>query len=167
LREDNILTHSASEPYDAVLCRGVLNDLTETQDRASALEAFARLLRPAGILILDVREWGATVERKTKQPIVEKQVTTTRGALSFWSSARLDRTRQLLCISERHTLRSDRGENVSSYDFTMRCSTKDELSTNLLEGGFLPLEYFGGYDASCNVGATDRLVVVASRAISP
>ena len=167
LREDNILTHSVSEPYDAVLCRGVLNDFTESQDRATAFEVFARALRPAGILILDVREWAATLDRKTKQPIVEKQIITTRGALSFWSSARPDRTRQLLCITERHTLRSERGENVSSYDFAMRCWTKDELNTNLLESGFVPLEYFGGYHASCDVGATDRLVVVAANETAP
>ena len=44
-----------------------------------------------------MREWAATIDRKTKHPIVEKQIITTRGALSFWSAARLDRTRQLLC----------------------------------------------------------------------
>jgi len=167
LREDDILTHSVSEPYDAVLCRGVLNDFTESQDRAEAFEVFARALRPGGILILDVREWAATVDRKTRQPIVEKRIITTRGALSYWSSARLDRTRQLLRITERHTLTSERGENVSRYDFAMRCWTKDELSINLLESGFVPLECFGGYDALCDVGATDRLVVVAVHETAP
>src|SRR5262249_54065128 len=47
--------------------------------------ALARTLRPHGALILDVREWGASAERKTREPIFRKRVSTDRGELTFTS----------------------------------------------------------------------------------
>ncbi len=55
---DDICDPTLTGPYDAITCRGVLNDLTTDKERDAALHAFARLLRPGGLLILDVREAG-------------------------------------------------------------------------------------------------------------
>ena len=52
----DILTPPTAE-YDAVLCRGVLNDLIETEQRDAAFAAFAGTLRAGGVLIVDVRDW--------------------------------------------------------------------------------------------------------------
>jgi SAM-dependent methyltransferase len=52
--------------YDGILCRGVLNDFVGEDARRSVFAVFARALRPAGVLILDVREWAATQDRVSK-----------------------------------------------------------------------------------------------------
>lgn len=59
--------------YDAILCRGVLNDVLEDDERDRVLGGFARALRPSGVLILDVREWEASAERKTGSPSSERE----------------------------------------------------------------------------------------------
>jgi SAM-dependent methyltransferase len=76
--------------YAAILCRGVLNDIIDDDRRDAVFAAFARTLRPHGALILDVREWGASAERKTREPLFRKRVSTDRGELTFTSITELD-----------------------------------------------------------------------------
>ena len=64
---------------DAILCRGVLNDLTGDEDRKRTFLNFASSLREGGSVILDVREWEASVHRKDKEPVFERSVETSRG----------------------------------------------------------------------------------------
>ena len=45
-----------SARYDAILCRGVLNDFVEPGARRDVFFAFAHALRPGGVLVLDVCE---------------------------------------------------------------------------------------------------------------
>jgi SAM-dependent methyltransferase len=149
--------------FDAVLCRGVLNDLLDDASRAAALTACARALRPGGLLVMDVREWHASVSRKTHDPVLEKTVNTPRGALTFRSVTRLDHATRRLNISERHVLKTFGGEeHVTEYDFVMRCWTLEELQSRLTAAGFESVEYFGGYDPRAVVGETDRVVCVAA-----
>ncbi len=56
----DICSMSLNETFDAVTCRGVLNDLVEDEERDRALHTFARLTAARGILILDVREHDAS-----------------------------------------------------------------------------------------------------------
>ena len=65
--------------YDAILCRGVLNDLVDTGSREAVFSSFTGALRPGGLLILDVREWEATQDRKQREPLFRKSVETDRG----------------------------------------------------------------------------------------
>src|SRR5262245_57815775 len=102
--------------YAAILCRGVLNDLIDDDRRDAVFAAFARALRPNGALILDVREWGASVKRKTREPVFRKRVSTDRGELTFTSITELDAERRLLLISERHELVGRGDESVSDYE---------------------------------------------------
>src|SRR5262249_39759608 len=95
------LSHSSN---DAVLCRGVLNDVVEDDDRRSAFEAFARAVRGGGVLILDVREWEATAARKDREPLFRKRVDTDRGRLTFTSVTDLDPPTRRLLVKETHTL---------------------------------------------------------------
>jgi len=60
--------------YDAILCRGVLNDLINDQSRQEVFFSFARALRKGGLLVLDVREWNASALRKEREPIFEKTI---------------------------------------------------------------------------------------------
>ena len=147
--------------FDAILCRGVLNDLVEDQDRKAVLVAFANALRPGGVLILDVREWEASAERKAREPVFRKSVSTGRGTLTFSSVTELDPATRRLLLSERHTLVEDGQERTSDYQFVMRCWTPRELQSCLTIAGFNKIAYFGAYDDAVEAGRTDRLVAVA------
>ena len=147
--------------YDGILCRGVLNDLLDDDARLSVFAAFAAALRRPGVLILDVREWQATRDRKQREPIFRKRVLTDRGELTFTSTTELDPERQQLLLSETHTLVNDAGEHSSDYRFVMRCWTRSELESALVRSGFGSLAYFAAYDPAVDAGATDRLVAVA------
>lgn len=149
--------------YDAILCRGVLNDLLDDDEREGAFAGFARALRPAGVLILDVREWETSAERKSREPVFSKTVSTDRGALTFTSVTEVDTENRRLLLSERHTLRNDAREQICDYQFVMRCWTVDELETVLRGNGFGSVRYFGAYDALVELGCTDRVVAVAQR----
>jgi SAM-dependent methyltransferase len=149
--------------YDAILCRGVLNDFVDDESREAVLATFARALRPSGVLILDVREWEASAARKAREPVFKKSVDTDRGTLTFTSVTELDRENRRLILSERHTLIEDGQERSLDYRFVMRCWTRRELESGLTQNGFSHVACFGAYDPTVPVGATDRLVAVAKR----
>lgn len=149
--------------YHGILCRGVLNDFVNDDARLSVFAAFGRALQPGGVLILDVREWEATRDRKRRDPVFRKSVDTNRGRLTFTSTTELDPERRQLLLSETHTLVDAAGEHSSHYRFVMRCWTRSELDSALERGGFRTVEYFGAYDPAILAGATDRVVAVAQR----
>lgn len=150
-----------SRRYDAILCRGVLNDFLDDEGRETVLRTVARALRPAGVLILDVREWETSASRKTREPVFKKSVETDRGKLTFTSVTELDRENRQLVLSERHTLIRDSQEQASDYQFVMRCWTRGELQAGLRKSGFSSVDYFGAYDHAVDSRATDRIVAVA------
>jgi SAM-dependent methyltransferase len=156
----DILTLTASK-YDAILCRGVLNDLVEDDARRSAFASFARTLRAGGVLILDVRDWDATAARKAREPLFRKRVDTHRGKPTFTSVTELDAPTRRLLVRERHTLEVDGRERSSDHEFVMRCWTPAELQSLLRLSGFRSVAYFGAYDPALPHGITDRLVAVA------
>jgi ubiquinone/menaquinone biosynthesis C-methylase UbiE len=147
--------------YDAVLCRGVLNDLIDANDRQSAFRSFARVLRQGGVLVLDVREWEATATRKAREPLFRKRVETDRGRLTFTSVTELDVDNHMLLVRESHSLEVSGEERTSDYEFVMRCWTPAEVHSVLEHSGFGNISYFGAYDPAVSPGATDRLVAVA------
>ncbi len=159
----DLTTLPPAPQYDAILCRGVLNDLVDDQTRRNAFQAFARALVPGGALVLDVRDWEATARRKTREPVHEKTVQTVHGTLTFRSQTRLDHATRRLLITERHVLTSDGRTTSADYDFVMRCWTRDELDALVAAAGFTAVEYRAGFDRASPVGSTDRLVVVASQ----
>jgi len=155
------ITVSPTARYDAILCRGVLNDIIDDDRRDAAIAAFARTLRPNGALILDVREWGPSAERKAREPLFRKRVSTDRGELTFTSVTELDAEHRLLLISERHELVWRGDVRVSDHQFVMRCWEREELDRLFTRHGFGNVHYFGAYDHRVALGATDRLVAVA------
>lgn len=161
----DLLDLPAEARFGGLLCRGVLNDLLDGRSRGRAFSSFAGALRGGGAVVLDVREWEASARRKIGEPVSEKTVETPRGRLTFRSVTRVDPGTRRLLVEERHTLRHAGGaETVASYDFQMRCWTREELETRMSRAGFGGFEFYGGYDAGEPAGATDRLVCVASRA---
>jgi len=149
--------------YDGILCRGVLNDIIDNRRRDAVFSAFAKALRPNGALILDVREWDASAQRKAREPVFRKRVSTEHGELTFTSVTTLDPDNHQLLLSERHALVAEGGERVSDYHFVMRCWERDELDVLLARHGFGKVSYFGAYDPGIQIGATDRIVAVAQR----
>jgi 2-polyprenyl-3-methyl-5-hydroxy-6-metoxy-1,4-benzoquinol methylase len=157
------ITRLPKSRYAAILCRGVLNDVIDDAARNAVFAAFAEALQSNGVLILDVREWAASAERKIREPLFRKRVSTDRGELTFTSVTALDPGRRQLLISERHELIDKDGDHVSDYRFVMRCWDREELNVLLSRHGFGKISCFGAYDAGVAIGATDRLIVVAQR----
>jgi len=149
--------------YDAILCRGVLNDVIDDGSRNASFATFADGLRSGGLIVLDVREWHATSRRKALHPVYEHTVETERGRLSFRSTTILHPDTRTLHIHEEHRLDEDGTSGISEYEFAMRCWTHDELEQTLLCHHLVPQIWLGGFDSSVPCGATDRLVVVAQR----
>jgi SAM-dependent methyltransferase len=149
--------------YDAILCRGVLNDIISDAERRAVFDQFVQVLQPTGVLILDVREWDSTAERKAREPVFRRRVSTDRGELTFTSVTALDPEHRRLVISEQHALVDDGQERVADCQFVMRCWTSNELRSTLARCGFGSVAYFGAYDARVEAGVTDRLVAVAQR----
>lgn len=159
----DLTTPPPAPQYEAILCRGVLNDLVDDQTRRNALHAFARALVHGGALVVDVREWEATARRKTREPVHERTVQTEHGTLTFRSETRLDHPTRRLLITERHVLTSPGRTASADYHFVMRCWTRDELEALVAAAGFIAVAYQASFDRAAPVGSTDRLVVVASR----
>ena len=147
---------------DAILCRGVLNDLTDDASRRAVFSSFADMMRRDGVLVLDVREWEATVARKMTHPVFEREVETARGRLRFRSVTKLQPETRTLVVSETHELASSSGPVAGSCTFVMRCWTQEELDARLTDAGFHTMQYFGDYDSSKALGSGDRIVAVAS-----
>jgi hypothetical protein len=114
------------------------------------------------VLLLDVRDWDATVTGKTARPSSEKRVTTPRGLLVFRSVTRLEPATRRLLVSERHTLTTGAGETVADHEFVMRCWSREELQRRFGPAGFGRIEYSSTYDDTQPLGAGDRIVAVAS-----
>jgi hypothetical protein len=104
------------------------------------------------------------VERKAREPLFRKRVSTERGELTFTSVTALDHETRRLLIAERHELVSGTENPVSDYNFVMRCWEQDELNALLARHRFGEVSYFGAYDPGLPAGASDRLVVVAQGA---
>jgi 2-polyprenyl-3-methyl-5-hydroxy-6-metoxy-1,4-benzoquinol methylase len=149
--------------YDAIVCRGVLNDVLGEAERAAVLGAFGRALRPGGVLLLDAREWEGSVARKTGEPVTERRVATPRGTLRYRSVTRPDPAARRLLVSERHTLTSAGGERTAEHELVMQCWTVEELRAGLEAAGFEAFERVDGYVAGSAAGFEDRIVALASR----
>lgn len=147
--------------FDAILCRGVLNDLTSTDARRGAFSSFAKSLCKGGVLMLDVRKWESTAARKTSNPITEKAAQTEKGQLVFRNVAALQPETHSLLISETYELHSSAGREMDTFNFVMKCWTQEELGGDLSAAGFDEIEYFGDYDGARPIGSTDHLVAFA------
>ena len=125
-----------TEPFDAAVCRGVLNDLIADEDRAAVLVGLRRALRRRGVFVTDVRDWDASIVHYRDQPVFERAVDTPRGRLEFRSETALERAAHTLRIHERIRV----GTKEESFDFAMRCWTAAELEAALRAAGFDAIE---------------------------
>ncbi len=157
----DLLTWQPDAPVDAVLCRGVLNDLLEDGERAGALAAFAAWLRPGGVLVADVRDWGATAGRYAAAPApVERTGERDGRSVRFTSETSLDRARHMLLVRERYVATAGGAPIERTAVFAMRCWSAAELRERAAGAGFAAVDVRDGPDAGA---ARDRLVLVARR----
>jgi SAM-dependent methyltransferase len=162
----DILALPASQ-YDAILCRGVLDDLVVAGDRQSVFRVFRRALKPEGVLVLDVCEWHGTAERRVREPLFRKSVATERGTLTFISVTDLDMEGRRLLVTERYVLEAHGRERERAYESVSQGWTREELDGCFRRAGFGRITYFGAYTGSIAAGATDRLVAVAQPLRTP
>lgn len=145
--------------YDAVTCRGVLNDMTTDEERESAIASLTGCLRPGGLLFVDVREEKAARQRAdggTRRVVGrpgehEELRFITR---TTWRDG-------LIRVEERYEfVVGGRIERESTYDFTMRPWSRGELSSVLRRNGMRTIDITDGVGRR----TADRLFVVASSA---
>ncbi|HYL75304.1 MAG TPA: class I SAM-dependent methyltransferase [Bryobacteraceae bacterium] len=163
----NLLEASFPIPFDAILCRGVLNDFVDDSARRTVFQNFSTWLRPGGLLVFDVREWTRTLDRYRRNPSHRRTVALPDGVLAFESETGLNVELRQLHIRERFDVEQAGVRTITENDFTMRCWTPNEIASCLSATGLdeiaTPTTY-GDQDRAWS----DRLVLVArKRAPSP
>jgi 2-polyprenyl-3-methyl-5-hydroxy-6-metoxy-1,4-benzoquinol methylase len=156
----DLLEASFPSLFDAVLCRGVLNDFVEDGERSSIFRKFATWLRPSGILIFDVRDWTKTVERYTKGLLHQRTVKLSTGTLEFCSKTVLDMESRQLRIRERFDFERGGAHTWTENDFVMRCWTGSEIAFHLSEAGLDEIATHSNYGED-DAAWSDRLVAIA------
>jgi SAM-dependent methyltransferase len=126
----DLRTWRPAEPFDGALCRGVLNDLTEDDDRQAAMDNLFRMLRPGGLLVLGVRELERTRARYKHEPIVTRSA---EGAF-FRSEGRF--LGDIVIVEETISSEDARADN----EFRMRPWTMSELDERGKTAGFGRIE---------------------------
>jgi SAM-dependent methyltransferase len=147
---------SVSRTYEAVMCRGVLNDMTTDAERDAVLRSLRGALSEGGLLMLDVRE--ADASRRRADGVSRRQTAGlgSRGVLEFTSTVTWDAG--FLHVEEDYELRTlGSPADHRRFDFVMRPWSAQEIRERLTAAGF------GRVDIGPGVGRTtgDRLFVVA------
>jgi SAM-dependent methyltransferase len=116
--------------FDAILCRGVLNDLLTDAEREQAVLRFAQVLKPGGVLLLDVRDWVKTTGRFRSQSPRRRLVSLPNGQeLHFTYETMLEPATQQMVISETFECQRGGEADAENYvtEFRMRCWSEQEL----------------------------------------
>lgn len=152
----DLCTLASSVTYQAVTCRGVLNDMTADAERNAVLQSFRRVLSNDGILVLDVRESEASRRRADGVPRHRTADLGARGVLEFTSSSTWDAG--LLRVAEDYTLRRPGLPAAHQhFAFAMRPWTTAEVSERLMAAGFRRIDMRPGVGRATG----DRLFVTA------
>ena len=142
--------------YQAVTCRGVLNDMTTDAERDTALRSLRGALSDGGVLILDVRESESSRRRADGVPRHRTADLGASGVLHFTSTVTWEAG--FLHVVEDYKLRMPGAPaEHRRFDFVMRPWNAQEVRERLTAAGFARVEVGPG------VGRTtgDRLFVVA------
>jgi SAM-dependent methyltransferase len=160
----DLLEASFPSLFDVVLCRGVLNDFLEDDERSSIFNKFGTWLRPGGILIFDVREWTKTLERYTEGLPHRRKIELSTGSLEFRSKTILEMESRQLRIRERFDLDRGGAHTSTENDFVMKCWTASEITFHLSEAGLDEISTHSNY-GEADPAWSDRLVVVALKRV--
>jgi SAM-dependent methyltransferase len=147
---------TVSGRYQAVTCRGVLNDMTTDAERDAALRGLRGALSDGGLLLLDVRESEGSRRRADGVSRHKTVGLGARGALEFTSTVTSEAG--FLHVVEDYTLRRPGSPaDHRRFEFVMRPWSTQEMRERLTATGFSRIEVGPG------VGRTtgDRLFVSA------
>lgn len=154
----DICNLSIDERFDAIICRGVLNDLVSDSERQLALDSFARTLLPNGLLVIDVREAAAS-ELRADGRTRQSEVFLPDGSQLVFTSTPHWRE-GLIDVEEAYDLSAPGGAlTAHSYSFQMKPWTTDELHERLERSGFDRITIQPGVGRR----VPDRLLVVARK----
>jgi hypothetical protein len=129
----------AARGYQAVTCRGVLNDMTIATERDAVLRAFAGALSDGGMLVLDVREPDGSRRRADGVRRQRAGDLGARGILEVASTVTWETG--LLHVVEDYQLRTPGAPaNHRRFDFTMRPSSPRKIRERLTVPGFSRIE---------------------------
>ena len=162
-RVGDILRLEPTGDFDAVLCRGVLNDVTDEADRGTAIESLARSLRPGGALILDVRDLRGSIERVTREPLVEHRVQIGDRVLVYRAVRHIDEPEGLIVSTEEFVLTTPAGVERLGSTFAMKPWTEGELRARLVDAGFRDIDCAAGWRHRNSATVTDRIFCAATR----
>jgi ubiquinone/menaquinone biosynthesis C-methylase UbiE len=159
----DLLEFDAPDQFRAVLCRGVLNDITQDLERKRIFSRFAQWLSPGGVVIFDVRDWTKTVARYEANSASKQEIQLADGGvLVFASQTSLDYAAQCLRVREMFEHRRSAGSEFAENEFSMRCWSRNEIS-ECMAGRFEDTAFYSTYGEK-DAAWKDRLVVIATRA---
>lgn len=162
VHQTDICAPRLRESFEAIMCRGVLNDLVLDEERDAALESFAALLREDGLLFLDVRETVEARRRADGQWRHSEAALPDGETLRFASRPRWRADR--IVVEEHYELISrDGSSSVHEYVFEMRPWGRAELTTRLTAAGFTDIKTVQGVGRR----TPDRLFTTARRPARP
>jgi SAM-dependent methyltransferase len=154
---------TSSRQFNAIFCRGVLNDVLSDADREQIARRLAELAAPGGILILDVRDWLKTIERCRVRPSTKRKIDLPGGSkLAFRSETTLETSTQQMIVRETFEFSATGSTSMEHYatEFRMRC-----WSSAALQERFAPcfedIEILPDYVTP--PAWADRLVLVGKR----
>lgn len=142
--------------YQAVTCRGVLNDMTMDTERDAVLRGFAGALTDGGLLVLDVRETEGSRRRADGIPR-HRTVELAGGGVLRYTNTVTWRADTLHVVEESELQRPGSAAERRVFEFTMRPWSVQELRERLAAAGF------GQAEIAPGVGRTtgDRLFVTS------
>ena len=144
--------------FDAITCRGVLNDLVQDDERVAALEAFGARCRVGGLLFLDLREVRAS--RQRADGLARQMEVTLDGGACLQFTSRPSWSSGCIVVDERYQLTfRDGTTEVHEYVFTMRPWEESEIEARLDAAGFTDVQIRPGVGRR----TPDRLLVTAKR----
>lgn len=151
---------SLPRSFDAVICRGVLNDLITDAERDNALSGFANVVGVDGSVVLDLRE-SESSKARADGVARRREVDLAAGdRLVFTSTPQWQDG--LIIVQEQYDLIEANGcQSTHTYTFRMRPWRVEEIRQRLKRAGFDRIEISPGHGRR----ASDRLFVVARRAV--
>ena len=154
----DLCTFTSDTAYQAIMCRGVLNDMTTDDERDAVLCAFADALADDGLLFLDVRETEGSRRRADGVPRHRTIDLGERGVLQFtntvtWESGRIH------VLEDFELQRAGTAAERRVFEFAMRPWSEEELRDRLGAAGFDRVEIGPGVGRATG----DRLFVAARR----
>ena len=150
------------ETFSAILCKGVLNDILDYNDRTRLFKKFRLALKEGGIMIFDVREWHKSKQLKAQEEVFIRRVQAKKRILEITRMTKLVEETKSLNITENHVFQEDNIRKIEECNFQKRCWTISEIKERLYKENFEILKIAHDYTNQL-LPDSDKIVVIARR----